>query len=473
MSLSAAERNRRKRERKKAEKQDRKLKEKQPEDDDDSNLAKSTVEKEEQSDEKPVPSNEEEIQVEIEYVAEPLAEFTGFFLDTKPQLNDNEEDTTNTAQPESDSSTTNKDTKKIVPEDENDIEAVLRRFASRASVTVVSEDEQEKQQSTPDQGDSDRSDNEVEQKHRTSTTKLSRRKLRELLRPTIAELKQRVARPDLVEAHDVTAADPDFLLYLKSVPNTVPVPRHWGRRRKYLQGKRGIEKAPWKLPPFLQQTGIAELRSAQTAEEEKMSLKQKQRQRVQVRGGVDVDYKTLHDAFFKYQTKPPLTGWGDLYYEGKEFELRSNTTKFVPGKLSERLRGALGMTSDKAPPPWLIAMQRYGPPPAYPNLVISGLNAPLPEGCSYGYHVNGWGKPPVDAFGRGLYGDVFGPPTDASGLADDGWKTSGPDVITSDGKRLSRSFWGALPTAKLEEEEASSEEEEEMEESSEEEEGEE
>ena len=29
---------------------------------------------------------------------------------------------------------------------------------------------------------------------------------------------------------------------LKAVPGSVPVPRHWGRKRKYLQGKRGIEK---------------------------------------------------------------------------------------------------------------------------------------------------------------------------------------------------------------------------------------
>ena len=67
----------------------------------------------------------------------------------------------------------------------------------------------------------------------------SSRRLREAKRPTIAELKNRVARSDLVEAHDVTAPDPDFLLQLKSVPGTVPVPRHWGRKRKYLQGKVG------------------------------------------------------------------------------------------------------------------------------------------------------------------------------------------------------------------------------------------
>ena len=31
-------------------------------------------------------------------------------------------------------------------------------------------------------------------------------------------------------------------------------------------------------------------------------------------------------------------------------------------------------------------MQRYGPPPSYPNLKIPGLNAPIPPDCSFGYH---------------------------------------------------------------------------------------
>ena len=33
-----------------------------------------------------------------------------------------------------------------------------------------------------------------------------------------------------------------------------------------------------------------------------------------------------------------------------------------------------------APPPWLVNMQRYGPPPSYPGLRIPGLNSPLPPG---------------------------------------------------------------------------------------------
>jgi splicing factor 3B subunit 2 len=78
-----------------------------------------------------------------------------------------------------------------------------------------------------------------------------------------------------------------------------------------------------------------------------------------------------------------------------------------PGVLSPELIQALGML-EGAPPPWLVNMQRYGPPPSYPHLRIPGLSAPIPEGTSYGYHQGGWGKPPVDEYGRPLYGDVFG-----------------------------------------------------------------
>ena len=84
----------------------------------------------------------------------------------------------------------------------------------------------------------------------------------------------------------------------------------------------------------------------------------------------------------------------------------------ILGILSDDLRIALGMpvgpNAEKFPPPWLISMQRYGPPPSYSSLKIAGLNSPIPDGCSFGYHAGGWGKPPVDERGRPLYGDVFG-----------------------------------------------------------------
>lgn len=241
--------------------------------------------------------------------------------------------------------------------------------------------------------------------------RLSKRKLKRLTRLSVAELKQLVGRPDVVEMHDVTARDPKLLVQLKAHRNTVPVPRHWCFKRKYLQGKRGIEKPPFDLPDFIKRTGITEMRATLQARDDGRTLKAKMRERARPKlGKIDIDYQKLHDAFFKWQTKPRMTIHGDLYYEGKEFETRLKEKK--PGELSDELRTALGMpvgpNCHKVPPPWLIAMQRYGPPPSYPNLKIPGLNAPIPEGCAFGYHAGGWGKPPVDETGRPLYGDVFG-----------------------------------------------------------------
>jgi len=210
----------------------------------------------------------------------------------------------------------------------------------------------------------------------------------------------------VVEVWDVTAQDPKLLVYLKAYRNSVPVPRHWSQKRKYLQGKRGIEKPLFKLPDFIEATGIGEMRQAYQEKEENKKLKSKQREKMQPKmGKLDIDYQVLHDAFFKFQTKPQLTVMGDLYYEGKEYEARVKSAK--PGILSEELRAALGM-GENTPPPWLINMQRYGPPPSYPDLKIPGLNAPIPPGARFGYQAGGWGKPPVDEEGNPLYGDVFG-----------------------------------------------------------------
>uniref|UniRef100_A0A4W5RN19 Splicing factor 3b, subunit 2 n=1 Tax=Hucho hucho TaxID=62062 RepID=A0A4W5RN19_9TELE len=255
--------------------------------------------------------------------------------------------------------------------------------------------------------DSDDSDDEI----RPDVPKMSKKKLRRMNRLTVAELKQLVARPDVVEMHDVTAQEPKLLVHLKATRNTVPVPRHWCFKRKYLQGKRGIEKPPFELPEFIKRTGIQEMREALQEKEDAKTMKTKMREKVRPKmGKIDIDYQKLHDAFFKWQMKPKLSIHGDLYYEGKEFETRLKEKK--PGDLSDELRIALGMpvgpNSHKVPPPWLIAMQRYGPPPSYPNLKIPGLNSPIPESCSFGYHAGGWGKPPVDETGKPLYGDVFG-----------------------------------------------------------------
>ncbi|VDP90873.1 unnamed protein product [Echinostoma caproni] len=244
-----------------------------------------------------------------------------------------------------------------------------------------------------------------------NTEVLSKKKLKRLNRPTVAALKQMVSRPDVIEMWDVCARDPLLLAHLKAYRNTVPVPRHWCAKRKYLQGKRGFEKPPFKLPEYIARTGIMEMRQTVQDKDADKTLKTKMREKIRPKvGKVDIDYHKLHDAFFKYQTKPKLSIHGDLYYEGKEFEIKLKEKK--PGNLSDELRAALGLPSgagaERYPPPWLIAMQRYGPPPSYPNLKIPGLNAPIPDGCAFGYHPGGWGKPPVDELGRPLYGDVFG-----------------------------------------------------------------
>lgn len=191
--------------------------------------------------------------------------------------------------------------------------------------------------------------------------RLSKRKLKKLTRLSVAELKQLVQRPDVVEMHDVTARDPKLLVQLKAHRNTVQVPRHWCFKRKYLQGKRGIEKPPFDLPAFIKKTGIMEMRASLQEKDEAKTLKAKMRERARPKmGKIDIDYQKLHDAFFKWQTKPRMTIHGDLYYEGKEFETRLKEKK--PGDLSEELRTALGMpigpNCHKIPPPWLIAQQR-------------------------------------------------------------------------------------------------------------------
>ncbi|KAK6019277.1 hypothetical protein OSTOST_15092, partial [Ostertagia ostertagi] len=61
--------------------------------------------------------------------------------------------------------------------------------------------------------------------------KMSRRKLRLAMQPSIAKLKESTRRPDVVEWADVTSRDPFILVALKSYRNTVPVPRHWNAKR--------------------------------------------------------------------------------------------------------------------------------------------------------------------------------------------------------------------------------------------------
>ena len=183
MGISRAEKNRRKRERKKRQKEEQR-KENEVRD---SNTDDGKDDRNDNGD------------IEIEYVVESLPLELNTIVDGKNDSQDNMAD-------------------------------VLRRFHERSTI-LVSDDELNKHDDGSVGVDYEHYDDGEDE------TTPSKKKLRKMNRPTVAELKNKVERADLVEAHDITSADPEFLLFLKALPGTVPVPRHWGRKRKYLQGK--------------------------------------------------------------------------------------------------------------------------------------------------------------------------------------------------------------------------------------------
>ncbi|KAF1990563.1 DUF382-domain-containing protein [Aulographum hederae CBS 113979] len=280
--------------------------------------------------------------------------------------------------------------------------------------------------------------------------KLKKPPKKERKKMSVAQLKSSVKHPELVEWTDTYAKDPIFLVNVKSQKNVVPVPAHWSQKREYLSSKRGIEKPPFQLPKFIVDTGIVGMRDAVLEKQAEASLKQKQRERVQPKmGKLDVDYQKLYEAFFKYQTKPPLTRFGEVYYEGKEWEVDPKHLR--PGVLSEDVKEALNIPPS-APPPWLVNMQRFGPPPSYPALKISGLNAPIPPGAIWGFHAGGYGRPPLDEHGHPLYGgDVFG-------------VLQAEEKKKPIGEPVERKLWGELEPAAEPEEESDEDEDEEMDE---------
>ncbi|OCK91286.1 DUF382-domain-containing protein [Cenococcum geophilum 1.58] len=289
-------------------------------------------------------------------------------------------------------------------------------------------------------------DNDIPDEEDDAQPRLSKKARKAMNKLSIAELKALVKKPELVEWTDTSAPDPRLLVSIKSHRNVVPVPGHWSLKREYLSSKRGVEKPPFALPKFIQETGIAEMRDAVLEKQAEASLKQKQRERVQPKmGKLDIDYQKLYEAFFRRQTKPELTRYGEVYYEGKEYE--TNLRHLRPGELSEELKEALSIPPG-APPPWLINQQRFGPPPSYPALKIPGLNAPPPPGGQWGFHPGGYGKPPVDEYNRPLYGgDIFG--------------VLQPQNNQQMGEPVEKTLWGELRPEEDTEEEESEEDEDE------------
>ncbi|KAG1359550.1 putative splicing factor 3B subunit 2 [Cocos nucifera] len=149
------------------------------------------------------------------------------------------------------------------------------------------------------------------------------------------------------------------------------------QKEKGLSNKKKKLQRRMKIAELKQRCSRPDVVEAYIEKEDSKKLKQKQGERMQ-----------------------PKIGKMDIDYQVKLREMK-------PRVLSQELKEALGMP-EGASPPWLINMQRHGPPPSYLHLKIPGLNSPIPPGASFGYHPRGWAKPPVDDTGRPLYGDVFG-----------------------------------------------------------------
>jgi splicing factor 3B subunit 2 len=95
--------------------------------------------------------------------------------------------------------------------------------------------EKSAQNEVPKKKSEDDSDEDEDEDDTEKEKGLSNKKKKLQRRMKIAELKQQCLKPDVVEVWDATAADPRLLVFLKGYRNTVPVPRHWCQKRKFLQ----------------------------------------------------------------------------------------------------------------------------------------------------------------------------------------------------------------------------------------------
>lgn len=119
-----------------------------------------------------------------------------------------------------------------------DFKDIFDKFTFKDS-PADTEDGEKKDEAGTDaakKGDESDSDDDAQEAQQKKDGGVSNKQKKLQRRMKIAELKQICARPDVVEVWDATASDPKLLVYLKSYRNTVPVPRHWCQKRKFLQG---------------------------------------------------------------------------------------------------------------------------------------------------------------------------------------------------------------------------------------------
>ncbi|EJS44192.1 cus1p [Saccharomyces arboricola H-6] len=229
------------------------------------------------------------------------------------------------------------------------------------------------------------SENELEDASPDRDEESSTRKRRKLEKPSLSQLKSQVPYPQIIEWYDCDANYPDLLASIKCTKNVIPVPNHWQSKKEYLSGRSLLGKKPFELPDIIKKTNIEQMRSTLPqsgldAQDEK-SLKEASRARVQPKmGTLDLDYKKLHDIFFKLGAnwRPDhLLSFGDVYYENRNLFEEASWKRMVdrkrPGRISKELRAIMNLPEGQLPP-WCMKMKDHGLPTGYPDLKIAGLN---------------------------------------------------------------------------------------------------
>ncbi|KAF7683707.1 Pre-mRNA-splicing factor [Astathelohania contejeani] len=161
--------------------------------------------------------------------------------------------------------------------------------------------------------------------------------------------------PDLLSIEDVTSEDPVLLNMIKGIPNSVPVPEFWKRKKKKFKCKR----KPYKIPQCIQETGISLLRES-LGEEDNSNRKLYPKM-----AALNVDNQKLYDCFFSERITPFLTKLGTVLVD--QMLIRP------PGAISQELREALGIKKRESPP-WIDKMRKFGPPIGYPGFKMPGVN---------------------------------------------------------------------------------------------------
>jgi splicing factor 3B subunit 2 len=220
-----------------------------------------------------------------------------------------------------------------IPEDEIELKEISDKFYNTFANSAEDNNESEGEEEVPEE------------------ISITHGEMRRFGRPTITVLNLIARRAVFIESHDTNIPGRFFFAEHKNVRNNIPVPSHWSQKRHNLNFKKGSETPRYRLPKYLETSGISQMRAALQEIDDKKWLWHKFRDRTQGKSNdFEVSQKLLYDAFYRNQTKPSLTRFGDVYFEGKEF--MPNKRLIRPGKLSNKLMEALWI-SERDPPPWL------------------------------------------------------------------------------------------------------------------------